>query len=458
MGQKHAASSRSVAVLGGGLAGLSAGRRLAELGFRVTLVEARRFLGGRAFSFYDDQVEWEIDNGQHVFMGCCSYYVDFLAWAGTLDSAYLQRRLRTEVVLDGRSGVISSTPWLGPLHLLPSFLLYPHLSFTEKLKAAYALIRMKLADRRRLKEQLDAETAYGWLRRHGQSERAIANLWNLIILPMLNDDVRDVSADMALMVFQEGLLKTARFAAIGFSRVGLTSLAGTPAQSNLEDAGNEVMLGRPVRAVRIEGGKVAGVDVAGGPSIEADVYVSALPFDALLRVLPEEVAASEFFSAAAGLSFAPIVGIHLWYDRKVMDQDFVVFLDSPVQFVFNKTAIQDDSGYPGQYLCISLSGAWKFAGMTKDELRDLFSKEMERLLPRARGASIEWFLVVKQQQATFRPVPGSAAHRLPHRTPIENLYLAGDWTDVGWPSTMEGAVRSGVFAADLAAQSGQAKN
>ena len=141
-----------------------------------------------------------------------------------------------------------------------------------------------------------------------------------------------------------------------------------------------------------------------------------------------------------------------------MDQDFVVFLDSPVQFVFNKTAIQDDRAYPGQYLCISLSGAWQFAGMTKDELRDLFSKEMERLLPRARGASIEWFLVVKQQQATFRPVPGSAAHRLPHRTPIENLYLAGDWTDVGWPSTMEGAVRSGVLAADLAAQSGQAKN
>ena len=458
MGQKHAASSRSVAVLGGGLAGLSAGRRLSEHGLKVTLVEARRFLGGRAFSFYDDQVDWEIDNGQHVFMGCCSYYVDYLSWAGTLEQAYLQRRLRTEVILDGRSGVISSTPWLGPLHLLPSFLRYPHLSFIEKLRAVSALIRMKLTDRRKLKERLDGETAYDWLRRHGQSEHAIDNLWNLIILPMLNDDVRDVSADMALMVFQEGLLKSPGYAAIGLSRVGLTSLAGTPAQSKLEGAGDEVMLGRPVRSVRVEGGRVTSVEVAGGPSIEADAYVSALPFDVLLRVLPEEVASSEFFSKAAGLSFAPIVGIHLWYDRKVMDQDFVVFLNSPVQFVFNKSAIQGDNGYAGQYLCISLSGAWEFAGMTRDELRDLFSEEMARLLPRAQGATIERFLAVKQQQATFRPVPGSAAYRLPHRTPIENLFLAGDWTDVGWPSTMEGAVRSGVFAADLAAQYGGARN
>lgn len=458
MGQKHATSTRSVAVLGGGLAGLSASRRLAEHSYRVTLVEARRFLGGRAFSFYDDQVDWEIDNGQHVFMGCCSYYVDFLSWAGTMDCAYLQPKLRTEVILNGKSGVISSTPLLGPLHLLPSFLLYPHLSLAEKARAAYALINMKLADRRKLKGQLDWETAYDWLRRHGQSERAIENLWNLIILPMLNDDVRDVSADMALMVFQEGLLRSPKFAAIGFSRVGLTSLAGSPAQSRLEAAGNEVVLGRAVRSICVERGRVTGVDLTGGSSIEADAYVSALPFDVLLKVLPEDVASGEFFSTAASLSYSPIVGIHLWYDRTVMDQDFAVFLDSPVQFVFNKTAIQGNNGYPGQYLCISLSGAWEFAGKSKDELRDMFSREMERLLPKARGASIERFLAVKQQQATFRPAPGSATHRLPHGTPIENLYLAGDWTDTGWPSTMEGAVRSGVFAADLVAQNGEPRN
>ena len=454
MGQKHAAvtRSKSVAVLGGGLAGLSAARRMMEHGYHVALIEKRPFLGGRAFSFYDREVNWEVDNGQHVFLGCFTYYIDFLSWADTRDRAYLQPKLRTEIVLDGKKGVLASTPWLGPLHLLPSFLRYPHLSFKEKLMAGYGLLRMKYTNRGKNKDSLDAETAYGWLRRHGQSEQAITNLWNLIILPTLNDDAHDVSADMALMVFQEGLLKKPADATIGFSRVGLTSLAGSPARARLESAGNQVVLSKTVRSIRIDGDRVTGVELSDGSVVEADTFVSALPFDVLLDVLPQEVAEGPFFSDAAGLSSSPIVGVHLWYDRTVMDEDFVAFLNSPVQFVFNKTEIQGDNGYPGQYVCISLSGAWAFADQSKEQLRSLFAREMERLFPRARGASIERFLVVKQLQATFRSVPGAAKHRLPQYTPIHNLFLAGEWTDTGWPSTMEGAVRSGVFAADLAAE------
>jgi uncharacterized protein with NAD-binding domain and iron-sulfur cluster len=131
-----------------------------------------------------------------------------------------------------------------------------------------------------------------------------------------------------------------------------------------------------------------------------------------------------------------------------MEQEFVAFLDSPVQWVFNKSRIQGSNGAGQQYVCISVSGAWDYIDMPKDELRELFAREMQMLFPRAREAKIDRFLVVKQPQATFRSIPGASAHRPSQRTPVSNLFLAGEWTDTGWPSTMEGAVRSGVFAAE----------
>ena len=440
--------TKKVIILGGGLAGLSAARRLLEHGYDITLVEKRPFLGGRAFSFRDGQEGVEVDNGQHVFLGCCTYYRDFLEAIGSADKAYLQKSLRVEVVADGKSGVLYSTPFLGRLHLLPSFIRYPHLGLKDKLLALYGLLRVKLTDRSNRSAHLDEESGYQWLRRHRQTDRAIANLWNLFILPTLNDDVRDVSADMALMVFQEALLKRPEDATIGLSRVGLTSLNGEPADQFIRDRGGELILGKAVKSIRVEDDGVSGVELSDGTALRADAYISALPFNMLLQVLPGDLASEPFFSSARALRSSPILGIHLWYDRPIMDQDFIATLNSPVQWVFNKSLIQGLSDSNGQYVCISLSGAWRFVDMPKEDLRRLFVQEMTKLFPRAHEAQVERFLVVKEPQATFRSTPGAARHRPPQSTPIPNLFLAGEWTHTGWPSTMEGAVRSGVYAAD----------
>ena len=445
-------SKQKVAVLGGGLAGLSAARRLLEHGCEVTLVEKRPFFGGRAYSFRDGEDGVEVDNGQHVFLGCCAYYIDFLRAVGSFDRTYLPKRLRTEVVLDGVTGVLSSTRFLGRLHLLPSFVAYPHLGVKDKLLVGYGLLRARLTNRSKGSATLDEESAYDWLKRHHQTDRAIDNLWNLFILPALNDDVRNVSADMALMVFQEALLKGPSDAAIGLSRVGLTSLNGEPGARMVEDAGGSLLSGVTVRSIDVTDSTVTGVQISDGEALQADAYVSALPYQALLEALPGEVAADPFFSKVSALDSAPIVGIHLWYDRPIMDQDFVAFLNSPVQWVFNKSLIQEGDGGPGQYVCISLSGAWQHADTPKEELIETFTQEMARLFPRAAEASVERSFVVKELAATFRSTPGAAKHRLPQTTPISNLFLAGDWTQSGWPSTMEGAVRSGVFAADALAE------
>lgn len=443
--------AKTVTVLGGGLAGLSAACRLLELSYGVTLVEKRPFLGGRVFSFYDREVQCEVDNGQHVFMGCCTSFIDFLKALGAYDCAFLQQRPRVEVVLNGRRGVLASVPALGPLHLLPSLLLYPHLGLKDKLLALYGLVRARLMDRSRRSQELDGETAYQWLRRHHQTERAINNLWNFILLPTLNDDVREVNADMALMVFQEGLMKRPRDANLGYFRVGLSSLAAGPARRAIEARGGKLLLGQAVKSLVVEDGRVARVVLSSGAALEADACVSALPYDVLLSVLPPELAADGFFARAAELSSSPIVNVHIWYDRPVMEEEFLAFLESPVQWVFNKSRIQGASGHQGQYLCISVSGAWDLAERSKAELRELFVSEMARLFPRAREARVEKLLIVKQLKATFRCLPGVAGRRLPQVTPIPNLFLAGEWTDTGWPSTMEGAVRSGLLAADALA-------
>ena len=430
---------------------MSAARSLVESGYSVTLVEKRPFLGGRAFSFHDPQAGCEVDNGQHIFMGCCRYYIDLVRDLGTAEKSFLQKKLQAEVLLDGKSGVLYSTPALGALHLLPALLRYPHLGFRDKVLALYALILAKFTGRAKQAEKLDKQTFYQWLKRRGQTERAIDNLWNLIILPTLNDDIRHVNADMGLMILQEGLLNRPRDASIGYSRVGLTSLTGDPARRFLQERGATLLLGRAIKSLVVDDSRVCDVELSDGSHVTADAYISALPFDELLQVLPTEVTRDPYFSAIAGLEFSPIVGIHLWYDRPIMEQDFVAFLDSPVQWVFNKSLIQEAEQEEGQYVCISVSGAWDFVDRPKDELRELFAREMEKLFPKAREASILRSLVVKQPEATFRCTPGVAQRRPSQVTPISNLLLAGEWTDTGWPSTMEGAVRSGVFASDALA-------
>ena len=440
-------NNRKVAVLGGGLSGLSAARSLIEMGFDVTLVEKRPFLGGRAFSFYSLDADMEVDNGQHVFMGCCTYYIDFLRAINAYGDAVLQDSLRAEVVLGGVRGTLSSSPALGPLHLVPSFMRYPHIGASDKFRALFGLLKASLTNRCKSVESLDSQTFYDWLKSNHQSERTIENLWNLIILPTLNDDVRSVNADMALMVVQQGLLKKPRDAAIGYARVGLSSIAGVPGRRFIEDNGGSVVLGKTLHSLSFDGDVVGGAELSDGTTFQADAYVSALPYETLLDLLPPKLATDPFFEPITGLTSAPIVNVHLWYDRQVMKDAFVAFLGSPIQWVFNRSLIQGNDDSPGQYVCISLSGAWEFMHRSKDDLKEMFEEEMRRVFPLARDAVVQKCMIIKQPNATFRCVPGVASHRPSQVTPIDNLFLAGDWTDTDWPSTMEGAVRSGVYAA-----------
>jgi squalene-associated FAD-dependent desaturase len=426
-----------VAVVGGGLAGLAAAIACADGGAEVTLYEARSRLGGATFSFERNGLE--LDNGQHVALRCCTAYLGFLRRIGSDKLLPLQSRLRVPVLREGRQpATISRSALRPPLHLASSLLRYAPLGLGERVAAARAatsLAKLDPAD-----PSLDSQTFASWLRAHGQSENAIAALWNLIALPTLNLPAEDASLAVAVKVFRTGLLDAADASDIGVPSVPFRLLHAEPAAAALEAAGGRIHMSTAVRSVSA-GGRVELDD----GSVEADAVILALPHEAVAGIAPPGAVDPE---AIAGLGSSPIVNLHVHYDRRVLDEPLAAALDSPVQWMFDRTAAS--GAREGQLVAISLSHAVDEIDASVAELRGRYLPALERLLPAAQGAEVLDFAVTHEPRATFRAVPGTAKLRPGSRTPVERVYLAGSWTDTGWPATMESAVRSGLAAAELA--------
>ena len=371
------------------------------------------------------------------------------------DRWFLQDRLRIPVrSRSGKSGELSASRLPSPLHLLPSFLAYPHLSKVDKLRTLYGMLRAKFADRRA--PDLEETTFYQWLRRNCQSEQAIRNLWNLVVEPTLNDDVSDVSAAMGLMIVQEGMLSGVGSGNLGYATGGLLPSLGAPAREALRDRGAELLLGETVRSISLgtdpqsprSSPGVNYVELGSGRRICGRAFVSALPFSVLPGILPKPADGQEFFANLGQLQWSPILNLHIHYDRPVMSEPFCAFVDSPLQWVFDHsriTGITPVSG--GQVITVSVSAAWERIDLPREELTRRFTAEVAEVFPEARRAEVLSVSVVRQREATFRCLPGASRLRPGAATPISNFFLAGEWTNTGWPSTMEGAVRSGYAAA-----------
>ncbi|MHB1786488.1 MAG: hydroxysqualene dehydroxylase HpnE, partial [Acidimicrobiales bacterium] len=394
--------------------------------------------GGLTWSFRRRGL-W-FDNGQHVYMRCCTAYRGFLDRIGAADQVSLQRRLDVPVLAPG--GVSSSiirSDLPAPFHLVGALTRYRHLSLGERAQLArpvLALRRLDPDDRR-----LDNTTFGEWLSDHGQSRRAIEHLWDLIALPTLNVPAAEASLALAVKVFRTGLLDRSDGGDIGWSQAPLRQLHGENAARALAAAGVEVRLGSRVEGVSVatDGGLVVSSRL--GP-LSADAVIVATPPEVAGALVPTGV-----LPGGDGLGTSPIVNVHLVLDRRVTDLPMAACVDSPIQFIFDRTA---SSGLAqGQCLSISLSAADTYIGRHPEDLVRLFRQALDDVFPRARHARLVDGTVSRERSATFRAVPGSASLRPPARTVVPGLALAGAWCDTGWPATMEGAVRSGLAAASV---------
>ncbi|MEU8509282.1 hydroxysqualene dehydroxylase HpnE [Streptomyces brevispora] len=441
-------SSRAV-VIGGGLAGITSALRLADAGLDVTLLEGRPRLGGLAFSFR--RGELTVDNGQHVYLRCCTAYRWFLDRVDGTRLSPLQNRLDVPVLDVGRP----SGPRLGrlrrnglpvPFHLAAGLAGYPHLSLAERAgvgRAALALGRLDPDD-----PALDDIDFGSWLARHGQSPRTIEALWDLVGVATLNATAPNSSLALAAKVFKTGLLSDRGAADIGWASVPLGDVHDTLSRKALDSAGVRTELRTKAGALtRSDDGRWV-VDT-GAERIEADTVVLAVPQRETHDLLPD--GALDAPERLLEIGSSPILNVHVVYDRKVLRQPFFTAIGSPVQWVFDRTEASGLTG-PGQYLAVSQSAASEEIDLPVAELRARYLPELERLLPAARGAGIRDFFVTRERTATFAPAPGVGRLRPGTRTRATGLFLAGAWTATGWPATMEGAVRSGAGAADAALQ------
>jgi squalene-associated FAD-dependent desaturase len=393
-----------------------------------------------------------MDNGQHVFLRCCSEYTSFVARLGATDEEVrISGPLDIPVVAPSlspgkapRVGRIKRTSMSPPFHLLGSLARYPYLSPRDRLglgRAVFALRRLDLDD-----PSLDAQSFGSWLRSHGQSTAAIRALWDLITVPTVNLPAEEASLAMAAMVFRTGLLSESDAGDIGWSRVPLGALHGDRAARALDSSGASVHTSTRVTGVR-DGPPGRYTVATEDGSLECDAVVVAVAHLDAGSILPDHALARQEQLAALGSS--AVVDVHLVFDRRVTDWDLMAAHDSAVQWVFDRSdaaGLGSDPRGP-QYLAVSLSAADSLLSRRPDDLVSEMSSELARLLPRAREARLLDSFVTKERQATFRAEVGSALLRPVARTRYPALAVAGAWTDTGWPATMEGAVRSGRRAA-----------
>lgn len=433
-------SQRRVIVVGGGLAGIAASLECARAGAAVTLLESRGRLGGAAYSFVRDGIR--ADNGQHVFLRCCTAYRQLLAEIGAEECVTLQHRLDIPVLAPGRvRGRLRRSGLPAPLHLATSLARYPLLSIRERWSLAWtmqALRRVDPDDR-----AADARSFGEWLAEHGQGEAAIDAIWDLIARPTLNLAPADASLAQAAQVFRVGLLQDKTASDVGYARVPLGDIHDQAAGRALARAGVDVRLRHGATAVApVPDG--FSVQLSGAPALTASAVILAVQPDRLARIIPADAGVSA--KALAALGSSPIVNLHIVFDRKVTDLPFAAGVRTPVQWFFDRTASSGVSD--GQYLAVSLSAAQAELGMTAEELRARYVAALGELLPQSRGARVQTFFVTREHAATFRAAPGARALRPGARTKLSGLAVAGAFTDTGWPATMEGAVRSGLAAAN----------
>jgi len=446
---------RSVAIVGGGLAGLAAAHRLATHGFQVTLFEAKRELGGRAGSFREEANDEIIDHCQHVAMGCCEEYLEFVEDVGCSDF-FRKHHTLPFIGPDGRRHDLKAAAWLPPpLHLAPSLLKLSYLSFRERLQISRAMLKLA-----RTGPADEVSSIEEWLLSKKQSPNAIRRFWAVVLVSALGESLDRASVAAAKKVFVDGFMKTRDGYALFIPTAPLKSIYDQ-IEKHLARRGVSIRKSTSVSKVVIN--EHAGepqaelIELADGSTFACDAVVVAVPWRAIERLfapVPKPLAAMLLW--AAELRSAPITSVHLWFNRPIFESpQHAVLIDRLSQWIFRRKPASQPTQTGHHYYQVVISASRDLEGRSHEEIVGDVQQELASIWPAARSAALVRSRVLTQKNAVFSYRPGLDANRPSQSSGIDNLALAGDWTATAWPSTMESAVRSGNAAAELLVSSGK---
>jgi hydroxysqualene dehydroxylase len=443
-----------VAVLGGGFAGLAAAIALQERRHQVCLLERRGVLGGRATSYRDAVSGEDVDNGTHLMVGAYRATLDLVRRAGASDLLLEQEDLRLDYVDDQGPSSLDCPPLPAPLHVVAGLL-----ALRAPWRVRLQALRFGLAAR--FGPAPAGLTLAEWFQRTGQGPEVRALLWDPLATAILNETPERAAAVLFHRAFREAFLRDQRDSRLIFLRRGYGELHDRLARY-FQGRGGEIRRRALAETVEVEEGRAVAVRYAQRPEskaeirggeppvaarLEADAVVAAVPWCALPALLPEEWRARPPFEGLARLRGSPIVSVEMWLDRVVVDRVMVGLRHCEVEWVFDKGRLFGRAGAP-QHLAFIVSAAWRAVPRTNAELGQAAETALRRYFPAMAGAGVTRTLVIREQDATFASDPEAEGLRPPPLTPIRGLYLAGDWTDTGLPATIEGAVRSGLRAAE----------
>lgn len=434
-------SPLDVVIVGGGLAGLAAAWALAEAGLKVTLLEARPQLGGRATSYVDRQTGEVIDNCQHVSMGCCTNLRHLCEQLGIATSFRRENKLHF-IAPNGRLVPFASQNLPAPFHLLGAFWRLPYLSLSEKLLFARAVRTLARSSRR----ELQGVNFEAWLRKHGQTENLIRNAWELVLVSALSESLDRIDAAYARKVFVDGFLAHRSAWEVEIPIRGLDELYSQAASERLKSLGVDIRMRTRVEHLDRRGDLLA-LTLREGDGLLARDAVLAVPQHQIEDLLPENEQLSEARTSARRLEAAPITSVHLWFDREITDLPHAVFVDRLSQWLFARGETHVD-GKRAWLFQIVISASRGLKGREPQEVIEAVRAELAAVWPGAKEATLLHSRLITERRAVFSVTPGVDAWRPPQQTGWPELQLAGDWTRTGWPSTMEGAVRSGLLAAE----------
>lgn len=437
----------SVLIFGGGFAGIATAVFLDSLGAKITLLERKPVLGGRAYAFKDRKTECWVDNGQHLLMGAYHETLRLIEHLGA--TRYLMPQEKLHVPLKGHDGLLRffTLPHLpSPLNLLWGLLRFEGLSWGDRFRAFK--IRGAVKKLARLRPSEATPTVDAWLESLGQSAKARENFWDILTLATLNDSPKIASAAALGSVITRGLMGSRADSRLLVPKGSLNDILATPAQQYLTLRGHEIRTATAVTKIHVLDHKVCGVETAEGERLKADYYVSALPFRALLKVLPQGfVDTLPYFEGMKNLKSAPIISINLWLDREVTDLPFVGLAGTKVHWFFNRNRILGKTDGPYHYVGV-ISGAYDLMEASRDLLVQTAVDELLEAFPVTGEVKVLHALVNREPEATYSPRPETEPFRPAQKSPFENFYVAGDWTRTGLPATIESAVLSAKLVVD----------